>query len=113
MPLSRVTNKPSWPGWHSKKKCFPAYEQGELLAVSDLLEVQIDDAVLAGLHLHPDVEVLLRRIVKPGAVGQPAEGSHLPVLAILKLHAARLLRVVYHPLVIALLLRFDFQPHAV
>src|SRR5450759_4222663 len=80
---------------------------------SPLLEVQINNAVLARLHLHPDVQVLLPRIVEPRAVCQRTEHRHFPVLAILELHARRPLHMVHHPLVIAILFRFDFQAHDV
>ena len=42
-----------------------------------LLEVQIDDAVLGGLHFDSDVNILLRRIVEPGAVCQGAKRLRL------------------------------------
>src|ERR1039458_8994162 len=54
-----------------------------------LLEVQINNAVLGGLHFDSDVNILLRRIVEPGAVCQPTKRRHFGVLAILTLHARR------------------------
>src|ERR1035441_3171604 len=55
------------------------------LPAPQLLEIQINNAVLGGLHLHPDMQVLPRRIVEPRAVGQLGEAAHFPVLAIAEL----------------------------
>src|ERR1039458_8472023 len=74
-----------------------------------LLEVQVNNAILARLHIYSHVAVLLPGIVEPSAVCQRTKRRQSGVLAILKLHARWPLHMVHHPLVIAVLFRFDFQ----
>src|ERR1039458_8502398 len=58
-----------------------------------LLQVQINNAVLGGLHFDSDVNILLPGIVEPSAVCQRTKRRHFGVLAILKLHARRPLEI--------------------
>src|ERR1019366_1810179 len=72
---------------------------------------QVDDAVLARFNAHAHMQVLPRGIVEPHAVGHRANGTRLAVLDIPEPYLRGLLDVVHHPLVIAIRLGVDLEPH--
>src|SRR5947209_17047720 len=71
----------------------------------------VDDRVFTGIDLHSDEQVLRRRVIKPTPITHLPERRRLPILRPLEDHRRWLPHVMHHPLILAILLRLDLQPH--